>query len=45
VGVSNRCISSLEGKDGVSAATVSLDALNAILPSDELNRFCQTQVS
>ena len=45
VGVSNRCISSLEGKDGVSAATVSLDALNAILPNDELNRFCQTQVS
>ena len=43
--VSNRCISSIEGKDGVSAAKVSLDALNAILPNDELNRFCQTQVS
>ena len=43
--VSNRCISSLEGKDGVSAARVSLDALNAILPNDELNRFCQIQVS
>ena len=45
VDVSNRCISSLEGKDGASAARLSLDVLNAILPNDELNRFCQTQVS
>ncbi|OCL08825.1 hypothetical protein AOQ84DRAFT_388572, partial [Glonium stellatum] len=41
--VSNRCVSSLEGKDGISAARVSLETLNAVLPNDELNRFCQTQ--
>lgn len=41
--LSEKCIHSLEAKDGISAAKVSLDLLHSILPNDELNRFCQIQ--